>query len=783
MGGLFRGFVIAVVVALVAPAAAGAQGVRVVVELDAPGLARSVEASRVLTSAAKQRRLDVASNEPYLRSLAARQDAFAAALRDSLPAARIEWRYRIVLNGMSVTLPERDVARLERMEGVRAVYRATTYNRQLDRSPGFIGAPQLWNDPLTPSRGDGMKIGILDDGIDHTHPFFAPGSYAMPAGFPKGQTAFTSAKVIAARSFAPPRVAWRHARSPFDPENSAHGTHVAGIAAGNANTPTSVGGLASGVAPRAYLGNYKVMSVPSEQFGLNGNAPEIVRGIEAAVADGMDVINLSLGQPEVEPSRDVVALALDGAAAAGVVPVTAAGNDFRRAGSGSVLSPATSERAIAVGASEEARDVAAFSSAGPTPLSLRLKPDVVAPGFAVLSSVPGQGATLWTLLSGTSMASPHVAGAAALLRQRHRDWNVAQLKAALTATANPVGGEASTRVGGGLVDLPDADSPRIFATPSTVSFGIVRPGATLRASVRLDDAGGGAGTWAGVVVAAGGRRAPVNVDVPGTLAIELPAGTAQREEAGWIVLRRGGLERRIPYWYAVVRPSLPAPVRTLARAGSFAGSTVGRAARVARYRYPDLAAERVRGPEQVFRFVLRRPAANLGVAVTSGNVEPRVLLDRDESRVAGFTALPVNSNPYDARFDRHTPIAAVLRPAPRTYYVVFDSHALHGSRFTFRVWIGDTAPPSVRLLTPVAQGGLVRFAVADPGAGVDASSLRASVGGSPRPARVRGSVATVDIRGLRSGTHTVVFSVSDRQEAKNNENVAGVLPNTRTVRV
>ena len=783
MSGLFRGLVIVVVFALAAPAAAAARDVRVVVELDAPGLARSVESSRVLTSAAKQRRLDLASGSAYLRSLAARQDAFAVALRRAIPRARVGWRYRITLNGVSVTLPERDVDRLERVAGVRAVYRSTTYRRQLDRSPGLIGAPQLWNDPSTPSRGDGIKIGVLDDGIDHTHPFFAPSGYSMPAGFPRGQAAFTSAKVIVARAFAPPGIGWRHARSAFDPENSAHGTHVAGIAAGNANTPTSVGGLASGVAPRAYLGNYKVMTVPSEQFGLNGNAPEIVRGIEAAVADGMDVINVSLGQPEVEPSRDVVALALDGAAAAGVVPVTAAGNDFRRAGRGSIISPATSERAIAVGASEEARDVAAFSSAGPTPLSLRLKPDVVAPGFAVLSSVPGEGPTLWTLLSGTSMAAPHVAGAAALLRQRHRDWNVAQLKAALTATANPIGGAASTRIGGGLVDLPEADAPRIFATPSTVSFGVVRPGTTLRASVRLDDAGGGAGIWSGEVVAAGGRRVPVAATVPGTLAVELPAGTAQREEAGWIALRRGGLERRIPYWYAVVRPSLPAPDRTLARAGSFVGSTVGRAARVTRYRYPDLGDERVRGPEQVFRFVLGRAAANFGVAVTSGNVEPRILLERDEARVAGFTALPVNMNPYDPRFDRHTPIAAVLRPAPRTYYVVFDSHATRGSRFAFRVWVGDTRPPSVRLLTPLAQSGVARFAVGDAGSGVDASSLRASVGGSSRTVRLRGSVVSVDLAGLRSGTHTVVLSVSDRQETKNNENVAGVMPNTRTLRV
>ena len=71
--------------------------------------------------------------------------------------------------------------------------------------------------------------------------------------------------------------------------------------------------------------------MPTRGFGLNGNSPEIVAGIEAAVRDGMDVINLSLGEAEIEPSRDIVAAALDGAAAAGVVPVVAAGNNFERA--------------------------------------------------------------------------------------------------------------------------------------------------------------------------------------------------------------------------------------------------------------------------------------------------------------------------------------------------------------------------------------------------------------------------------------------------------------------
>ena len=173
---------------------------------------------------------------------------------------------------------------------------------------------------------------MIDGGIDQKHPFFDPASYTMPAGFPKGQTAFTTAKVIVARaSFPPPGPTTAAERAPFDEKSSSseHGTHVAGIAAGNANTPATGGALLSGVAPRAYIGNYRAYTIPTDSgVGEDGNAPEVVAAIEAAVADGMDVINLSIGEAETEPSRDPIALALDGAAAAGVIPVVAAGNDF-----------------------------------------------------------------------------------------------------------------------------------------------------------------------------------------------------------------------------------------------------------------------------------------------------------------------------------------------------------------------------------------------------------------------------------------------------------------------
>ena len=233
--------------------------------------------------------------------------------------------------------------------------------------------------------------------------------------------------------------------------------------------------LLSGVAPNAYLGNYKALTIPTPSFGLDGNAAEIAAAIEAAVADGMDVINLSLGEPEVEPSRDIVVAAIEGAARAGVVPVIAAGNDFADFGYGSISSPGNAPSAITVAAVTNSDVIANFSSAGPTPVSLQLKPDVSAPGVAVMSALPtGQGGP-WGPLEGTSMASPHVAGGVALLKQQRPNWTVAQIKSALVQTADPVhdeqGKEVSVlREGGGLINLPRALNPLLFASPTGISF-------------------------------------------------------------------------------------------------------------------------------------------------------------------------------------------------------------------------------------------------------------------------------------------------------------------------
>src|SRR5439155_12240096 len=451
-------------------------------------------------------------------------------------------------NGVSVLVPDGTQQQIAALPGVTEVYPSVRYRRSLFRSPAVIGAPQLWG-PTLATAGQGIKIGIVDDGVDQTHEFFSPAGFTMPPGFPKGQRAFTTAKVIAARAFPPPNFHYRYAKLAVDPLESVHGTHVAGIAAGDndrkAPGPTGGSVMVSGIAPRAYVGNYRVLTIPTGQFGLDGNSPEIVAGIEAAVRDGMNVINLSLGEPEITPSRDIVVKAINGAAAHGVVPVIAAGNDFDVLGAGSIDSPGSAPRAITAAAATKSGGIAGFSSGGPTPYSLRLKPDVSAPGVSILSSVPSRFGT-WRYFDGTSMAAPHVAGASALLLQRHPRWTVAQVKSALMLTGNPVAAgrheAAPTREGGGMIWLPRADQPLVFASPSGLSFGLLRRGHKAGLRVRLANAGGGAGRWrVAVKRSVTGRgvqmRAPVTAKVPGTLLVRvaIAARAPDRDTSGFVV--------------------------------------------------------------------------------------------------------------------------------------------------------------------------------------------------------------------------------------------------------
>jgi minor extracellular serine protease Vpr len=171
-----------------------------------------------------------------------------------------------------------------------------------------------------------MKIGVIDSGIDQTHPFLTDNSLTPPAGFPKfdsGNQQFTSKKVIVARVYFTPN----QGKSFTAEALQDHGTHVSGTIAGvNGTTAPAQGkfpavkGL-TGVAPKAFLGNYNVF--PGDL--LSATSHDIAQAIDDAVKDGMDVINMSLGGG-IRGFQDQLTVASNRAVKAGVVVAIAAGN-------------------------------------------------------------------------------------------------------------------------------------------------------------------------------------------------------------------------------------------------------------------------------------------------------------------------------------------------------------------------------------------------------------------------------------------------------------------------
>src|SRR5438876_4713949 len=205
-----------------------------------------------------------------------------------------------------------------------------TIHLDMNRSNTLIGAPTLWAaDGGQENAGAGITIGIIDTGIDFTHPFLTDNSLVVPAGFPKCDALdsavhqenvsckYVSNKVIVAKMFCTQAVCVA-----FDAQaKQDHGSHVSGIAAGVANTCAPfVGCTLSGIAPKAFLGAYNVF--PGNV--TEASSADIAMAVEAAVRDGMDVLNLSLGGTPTpnDPLVDAVNNAVDG----GVVVAIAAGN-------------------------------------------------------------------------------------------------------------------------------------------------------------------------------------------------------------------------------------------------------------------------------------------------------------------------------------------------------------------------------------------------------------------------------------------------------------------------
>ena len=293
----------------------------------------------------------------YRAQLNARRNEFKRWLRANAGRARVTSEYDVSLNAVAVQLHGTPLATIAAAPMVQSAEYNALYHPNLSESYKIINASDAWTAAGgRATAGAGIKIGDIDTGIDETHPFFDPTGFSYPPGFPKCDAAdsashrqdqdcnYVSEKVIVAKVF------YNKARNQgLDAQAiQDHGTHTAGIAAGVTGKTAVVNGVSiddmSGIAPGAWLGNYNVF--PGGV--LNARSEDILNAVDAAIEDGMDVLNLSLGG-SYHGNNDLLAMGLDNAVDAGLVVAVAAGNSGP--GQGTLESPGRARKIITVAAS------------------------------------------------------------------------------------------------------------------------------------------------------------------------------------------------------------------------------------------------------------------------------------------------------------------------------------------------------------------------------------------------------------------------------------------------
>ncbi len=280
--------------------------------------------------------------------------------------------------------------------GIEKVWLDGKVEATLDKSVPQIGAPTAW---AAGYDGKGIKVAVLDTGIDEGHPDV------------KGQIAET-------KSFVPNEAVEDH---------NGHGTHVASTILG---TGAASNGANKGVAPGASLLVGKVLS--NEGAGATS---WIIEGMEWA-AHNAKIVSMSLGSSEPSDGTDPMSQAVNNLSTeTGALFVIAAGNDGIK-GEGTIGAPGAADAALTVGAVDKSDKLASFSSKGPRFGDMAIKPDLSAPGVGINAarSQFTEGTGSYKSLNGTSMATPHVAGAAAIILQRHPDWTGTQIKNALMSS-------------------------------------------------------------------------------------------------------------------------------------------------------------------------------------------------------------------------------------------------------------------------------------------------------------------------------------------------------------
>ena len=591
-------------------------------------------------------------------------------LLEKYPSLNLRNVYSIALDGFSVQGDRKEVERLWKENGIEAVSEVSNYHAALDESVPYIGGDRVrsfFDKKHRRITGKGVKVGIIDTGIDYFHPDL--------------QHAYRGGKDLVDDD-----------ADPMETKNQGeldtiHGTHVAGIIAAN--------GKLRGVAPEAEIYAYRALGP-----GGSGDTEQVLAAIESAIKDEVDVLNLSLGNDINGPDLPI-SLALNKAVESGIVAVTSNGNSGPAVWT--VGSPGTSEKAISVGAStppmkvpvmiyglgsnkyqsklsllqgsmkwnitssedltygglgkkneikeakgkivllergvltfqekvtnanragakgviifnntngsftgsletemkipvasikrkdglrlkndlvnqgfkkvhftykKEQDRLADFSSRGPVTVSWNIKPDLLAPGVEINSTIP-KG---YMALAGTSMSAPHVAGACALILQKHPDWTPEQVKSALMSTSKPLSKSIhklyhTYEQGAGRIQIDEALKADTILYPSSLSFGMYTKRGGIEEhhqTLTLENTGNGRRRYTFIIPL---REKGLIWDLPHSLTLnpgekkEVHVGLQVSPNKlnkgvydGYLVIMEGSKEISLPYLYVKEEPDYP----------------------------------------------------------------------------------------------------------------------------------------------------------------------------------------------------------------------------------
>jgi subtilisin family serine protease len=360
---------------------------------------------------------------------------YAGTAKRAVPAGTRVTRQLPSIGGAAMKVNKADAKTFMNSGGFTKLWLDGKRKVLLDQSVPQIGGPVAWQAGYT---GKGVSVAVLDTGIDATHPDLAT-------------------QVVGEKNFT----------TESADDLVGHGTHVASTIAG---TGAASDGKYKGVAPDARIYDGKVCEV----WGCDESA--ILAGMDWAANDvKAKIVNLSLGgqdTPDLDPLEEAVNRLT---AQTGTLFVVAAGNEGP--GDGTIASPASADAALTVGNVTKQDQLNPLSSRGPRIGDSAVKPDVTAPGTDIVaakskdSTIGEPVGDKYLRLSGTSMATPHTAGAAAILLQEHPSWTPAELKAALMGSAKVAADQTSFQQGAGRIDLTTAIKQSVVSEPGSVSFG------------------------------------------------------------------------------------------------------------------------------------------------------------------------------------------------------------------------------------------------------------------------------------------------------------------------